>query len=81
MKIKCGRIEYELNEKDIIFFNGACYMLITRKIVGEWGRKHSPTVAIAKAKKLIKDGLLKEVKLSNPPYSGENYKYYKINEA
>lgn len=77
MKIKCGRKEYELNKHDVIFFNGACYMIMTRE-EGDLYRKYSPIVAKAKAKQLIKEGLFKEVTLSNPPYYGDSYKYYKI---
>lgn len=79
MKVKCGRVEFDLNDKDIIFFNGACYMIITRKVqIGDWSRTSSPTLAMTKAKKMIKGGLIIEVELSNPPYIGQGYKYYKI---
>lgn len=77
MKVKCGRREITLTEKDIIMFNGVCYQIITRKIGVRW-EATTPIIAKAKAKELIKNGLLKEVKLKNPPYKEESLIYYMI---
>lgn len=78
--VKCGREEYTLNKKDVIFFNGACYQIITREISRGWD-KYSPRLAIRLAKQLIKEGKLKEYKPSNAPYYGEGYKYYRLSET
>ena len=77
MNIKCGRNEFELNEKDLIMDNGACYQLITRK-VGIGYDASTPILAKTKAKQLIKEGKLKEVQLKNPPYKDKFLKYYSI---
>ncbi|MFO1442857.1 hypothetical protein KDN24_06465 [Bacillus sp. Bva_UNVM-123] len=77
MKIKCGRDEFELNEKDIIMYNGACYQLLTREVRNGW-HSHSPVLAKAKAEKLIKTGDLKEVKLEKSPYKDNSLIYYSI---
>jgi hypothetical protein len=77
MNIKCGREEFALTEKDIIMYNGACYQLITRKIIKGWSTT-SPVLAKAKAVKLIKDGKLKETIIENPPYKSEGLVYYSI---
>lgn len=77
MKIKCGTKEFELNEKDLIMDNGACYQLITRRIgIGYYAQV--PVIAKSKAKQLIKEGKLKETKLEKPPFKGNGLKYYSI---
>lgn len=80
MNIKCGKEEFELTDKDVIFFNVACYQLITRKVRKGWNQ-HTPMLAKKKVEKLIKNGELKEIQLDNPPYRGEGYKYYSIKGA
>ena len=77
MKVKCGRREIILDEKDIIMFNGACYQIITKKIGVGW-EATTPIIGKTKAKELIKNGLLKEVKFKNPPYKTESLVYYMI---
>ena len=77
MELKCGRETFNLNEKDVIMYNGACYQLITRKVDVGW-KQSTPVVAKAKAKKLIKDGLLTSAVLENAPYKGEDIEYYMI---
>lgn len=77
MELKCGKNTYQLTERDVILFNGACYTLITRKERSGYFES-SPTVAKAKAKKLIKDGFLKRVVFQNPPFKGKELEYYKI---
>jgi len=79
MDLKCGRTIYKLTEKDIIVYNGNSYTLITRH-VGSPFKNICPTVAKPRATKLIKDGLLKAVKLDNPPYKSDKLVYYKISE-
>jgi hypothetical protein len=55
MIIKCGRREFDLNEKDEIMYNGACYQIITRKYRQGWNEL-TPVIAINIVKKLIKEG-------------------------
>ena len=52
VKIKCGKIEYDLNENDEILYNSVCYQIITR------GNASAPSISMIKAKKLIKEGKL-----------------------
>lgn len=55
LKIKCNRNEYNLNEKDLIMFNGACYQIISR--TNDNGS--TPIVSKILAKKLITAGSLR----------------------
>jgi len=83
MIIKCGRREFDLNEKDIIFDNGACYQ-ITSQTYREGFAEYYPVIAEAKAKKMIKEGYLILIKeeMSHITKDGKEvfHKYYKINE-
>lgn len=59
MKIKCGRKEFEVTNKDEILWNGACYQLTTQKYRDGWYEVF-PIVSKTLAKKLIKEGKLVE---------------------
>lgn len=78
MIIKCGREEIDLNNNDEVFYNGACYQIKTRKC------GTLPVIATNKAKKLIKDGILIEVKrkFAYTMNSGKDviYIWYKLND-
>lgn len=56
-ELKVGRKVFDINEKDIVLFNGACWMLITRKI---WSGGHytTPTMSKSMCKKLVKNNVL-----------------------
>jgi hypothetical protein len=69
--VKCGRKEYDLNSKDVIMYNGACYQIITREVRNGWFT-YPPRIPTAKAIKMIKDGRLKLAK------SNKGLEYYKI---
>lgn len=56
-KLKVGRNVFDINENDIVLFNGACWMLLTRKIIKGW-HDYSPTVSKALCKKLVKKNVL-----------------------
>lgn len=62
MKISCNRVEYTLDNTDLIMFNGNCYQIVTKKVTqrGFCGG-YPPIIAKSKAKKLIKDNILIEV--------------------
>ncbi|MED3792398.1 hypothetical protein P4571_08075 [Niallia alba] len=79
MELKAGRNTYELNKNDVVLYNGAAYILITRKERVGWSES-SPTVAKVRMEKLIKEGKFKEVRFKNPPYKDEFMKYYKITQ-
>lgn len=77
MLLKCGRNELEITEKDIVLYNGSGYTLLTQKVRDGWSQIN-PQVATGRMKKLIKDGVFIEATLTNPPYKGEEYVYYKL---
>lgn len=79
MIIKCGRLEFDLTKQDLIMYNGACYQIITRKNDKGFD-SYSPQIALGKAKILIKEGKLKEVKLQYPPHKLGKLVYYRIVE-
>lgn len=79
MIVKCGRREFELDENDEILFNGACYVLTTKKYLVGFDMV-SPTIAKNKAKKMIKDGdlIFKEKRKSH--YFDIVNDIYKVNK-
>jgi hypothetical protein len=83
MKIKCNREEFDLNNNDVIFYNGACYQLTTRIVRKGWS-EYYPVVSKVLAKKLIKNGNLVLVN-QNLEYTTADgmemwHRYYKIKE-
>jgi len=83
MILKCGRNEIELNDKDVILFNGVCFILMTRKI-GHSFSSYSPTVSKTRMKQLLKSGelILTKEYLDYTTSNGQEMwkRYYKINE-
>ena len=80
MIIKCGRQEFDLNNMDIIFDNGACFQITTR----QERYKSCPVISKSKAKKLLSEGDIVLIK-ENLVYTLENgtecwHKYYKIKD-
>lgn len=57
--VKAGRNTFECNSSDKIMFNGACYILITRKVWLEWSSE-SPTISKTEFNRLKKLGVLSE---------------------
>lgn len=66
MKIKCGRREFEVTEKDRILDNGAIYQLITQYYQKGW-EKYTPVVSKSTFDKLLKAG---KIRLSSERYHG-----------
>lgn len=54
MKIKCGRKEFEVNEKDVLLFNGVCWQLLTKEVRSGYGFA-TPTVSTKLCNKLLKE--------------------------
>ena len=50
VKLKVGRIIFDIGENDLILDNGACYILVTKKVMKNYS-EYSPTVS----KKLFND--------------------------
>lgn len=57
MEVKFGRRVFTLTDKDEICFNGSCYVLATQSYFDGHFNCY-PSLAKARAKKMIKDGLL-----------------------
>lgn len=71
--------DFNLNNKDVISFNGICYQVLTQKIeVGIFGREIYPSLPFSMVNSLIEDGILVEFKPSNKLYAALNRKYYKL---
>jgi hypothetical protein len=73
LKVKAGRHEFELTEKDEIMYNGACYQIITRSVGLGW-KSSIPVIAKARAEKLIKEGKLVFSHHSNGTIKTDIYK-------
>lgn len=58
MKIKCGRKEYEVSNKDLIMYNGACYQLILE--CGNNFGETNPLVSKTLFNKLLKEGKIEK---------------------
>lgn len=56
-ELKVGRNVFDINENDVVLFNGACWMLITRKLRKEW-HDYSPTVSKVLCEKFVKKNIL-----------------------
>ena len=55
MIVKINRREYDLNENDYCIFNGACYILMSRRYYKGWGY-HNPTFPKTLMNKMLKEG-------------------------
>lgn len=80
--LKIGRREVDINENDIVLFNGACWQLITRKITKGWNSFY-PLMSIALCNKLIKKNVLCMVKKEREYTTQDGQQmglyYYKFN--
>ena len=59
--LKVGRNVYDINEKDVVLFNGVCWLFLTRKIFRGWC-EYSPTISKTLCQKLLKKDILKLIK-------------------
>lgn len=57
MLIKCRHEEFDVNETDLVMYNGACYQLVTKQSYRGWDWSY-PLIAKSKAEKMIRDGLM-----------------------
>jgi hypothetical protein len=55
INVKIGRKFYEIDESDLVMYNGVCYQLITREVGGT--QPYSPRVSDKMFKALKKQGL------------------------
>lgn len=56
-ELKFGRDTFDITEKDVVMFNGACWQLITQKIHKGW-HDYSPKASKAMCEKFVKKGIL-----------------------
>lgn len=80
-ELKIGRRVFDITEKDIVMFNGACWQLITQTIHSGWNNYY-PTVSKTLCEKLLKKNILILVKKERE-YTTESKKqmglyYYKF---
>ena len=55
-ELKIGRRVFDITEKDIVMFNGACWQLITQTIHSGWNNYY-PTVSKTLCGKLLKKNI------------------------
>lgn len=72
--VKASRHTFECDSSDKIMFNGACYILITKKIWADWSEV-SPTVSKTEFNRLKKLGILSEPHLKKG-FFGTNVQIY-----
>lgn len=77
MKVKCGRDEYEVTNKDLILDNGACYQLITKKKFLGWN-EYSPTISKTLFNKMLKAGLIRKSKKIYKGFYNTEYPLYEF---
>lgn len=56
-KLKIGRQVFDITEKDVVMFNGACWQLMTQTVRSGWYDCH-PTVSKTLCEKLLKKDVL-----------------------
>ena len=79
MKYKIGRRIFDITNDDIVFCNGACYMVTTQKVFKDYSY-YSPTMSKTQFNRLLKDKalIMFEEKLAYITGDGRPiiYKYY-----
>ena len=76
MKITASRRTYEVTNKDLVMYNGACYQLMTQKYYHNFGY-YTSQISKAKAEKWIKEGMLVFEKRENN--MGFEVEWYRFN--
>lgn len=56
-ELKIGRRMWDITEKDVVLFNGACWQLITQTYFRDWSH-HYPTMSKALCENFVKKGIL-----------------------
>ena len=56
-ELKIGRKVFDITEKDVVLFNGACWQLITQTIFSGW-HSYYPTMSKTICEKFVKKGIL-----------------------
>lgn len=56
-ELKIGRKVFDITEKDVVLFNGACWQLITQEIFSNY-HYYPPTMSKTMCEKFVKKGIL-----------------------
>lgn len=56
-ELKIGRKVFDITEKDVVLFNGACWQLITQEFFSNYCY-YSPTMSKTMCEKFVKKGIL-----------------------
>ena len=56
-ELKFGRNVFDITDKDVVMFNGACWQLISQKIFDGW-YNYSPKISKTMCEKFVKKGIL-----------------------
>lgn len=80
MELKIGRRFFEINDKDVVMYNGACWQLITQSYFDGW-HYATPTMSKTMCDKFVKKNILVHFK-TNGEYTTDGRKfglyYYKF---
>ena len=85
MDIIASRRHFEVTNKDIVMYNGACYQLMTQKYLAHDGGMYhlsydaTPKIPNSRAEKLIREGKLIQFTTQKSQYSNLPLKYYRFN--
>lgn len=60
-ELKIGRDVFDVNDRDVVLFNGACWQLISRRIKSGWS-SYCPKMSKTLSEKLLRKGVLYLVK-------------------
>ena len=55
--LKIGRMFFDITEKDVVLFNGACWQLISQTVFQGW-HNHYPSMSKIMCEKFVKNGIL-----------------------
>ena len=80
IEVKAGRKTFQCDSTDKIMFNGACYILITKKFWAGW-HEENPTISKTEFNRLKKLGVLSEPETKKWIYSDVQIYNFKLPEA
>lgn len=80
IEVKAGRRTLQCDSSDKIMFNGACYILITKKVWAEW-HEENPTISKTEFNRLKKLGVLSEPEAKKWVYNTVQIYSFKLPEA
>ena len=74
-ELKIGRRVFDINEKDVVLFNGACWLLVTQTYFDGWHPVY-PTMSKSMCEKLVKKNVLVHVKTKVAEEGKQTGMYY-----